>query len=102
MALRRTILLVAWVAVAVAIAVLCGCQPDKQGGQGESRSSKTTAQAQTTEKAQQTQGGDLGQAPSKLGLKVDKIMESPFYRYGQWGYLEVDPSDGRTVRSMSP
>jgi hypothetical protein len=88
--------------MAVLLVFVYGCQSDKQGGQGGSRSSKTTAQAQTTEKAQQTQGGDLGQAPSKLGPKVDKIMESPFYRYGQWGYLEVDPSDGRTVRSMSP
>ena len=29
-------------------------------------------------------------------------MGSSFYRYGQWGYLEVDPSDGSTVRSLGP
>ncbi len=102
MALRRTILLLASVAVAVALAFLGGCQSDKQGGQGGSRSSKTTAQSQTTEKTQQTQGGDLGEARSELGPKVEKIMGSSFYRYAEWGYLEVDPSDGSTVRSLGP
>jgi len=29
-------------------------------------------------------------------------MNSSFYRYGEWGYLEVDPSDGRTVRALAP
>jgi D-alanyl-D-alanine carboxypeptidase/D-alanyl-D-alanine-endopeptidase (penicillin-binding protein 4) len=103
MTLRRTILLLASMAVAVTMALLVGCQSDKQGGsQGQSSSSKTTAQAQTAEVTGQTQGGDLGQAQSELGPKVAKIMGSSFYRYGEWGYLEVDPSDGHTVRSLGP
>src|SRR5215217_1249857 len=99
MALRRTILLLASMAVAVTMALLVGCQSDKQGG---SSSSKTTAKAQTAEVTGQTQGGDLGQAQQGLGPKVEKIMGSSFYRYGEWGYLEVDPFDGRTVRSLGP
>src|SRR5215212_8420106 len=27
-------------------------------------------------------------------------MNSSFYMYGEWGYLEVDLSDGRTVREI--
>jgi serine-type D-Ala-D-Ala carboxypeptidase/endopeptidase (penicillin-binding protein 4) len=101
--LRRTILLLASMAVAVAMALLVGCQSDKQGGsQGGSSSSKTTAHAQTTEVTGQTQGGGSGRARSELGPKVEKIMNRPKYQYGQWGYLEVDPSDGRTVRSLGP
>ena len=38
----------------------------------------------------------------ELGPEVGKIMDSSFYRYGEWGYLEVDPSDGRTVRALGP
>jgi D-alanyl-D-alanine carboxypeptidase/D-alanyl-D-alanine-endopeptidase (penicillin-binding protein 4) len=86
-------------AVALTMSVLCGCQSDKQGG---SNSSKSTGQAQTAEQTQQTQGGDLGQAQSELGPKVEKIMGSSFYRYAEWGYLEVDPSNGSTVRSLGP
>jgi D-alanyl-D-alanine carboxypeptidase/D-alanyl-D-alanine-endopeptidase (penicillin-binding protein 4) len=92
--LRKTILLIASMAVAVAMALLLGCEADKQGGsQGESGSSKTTSQAQ---------GGGSDQARSELGPKVEKIMNRPKYQYGQWGYLEVDPSNGRTVRSLGP
>jgi hypothetical protein len=29
-------------------------------------------------------------------------MNHSLYRYGEWGYLEVDPSDGRTVRALGP
>jgi serine-type D-Ala-D-Ala carboxypeptidase/endopeptidase (penicillin-binding protein 4) len=29
-------------------------------------------------------------------------MNSSFYRYGEWGLLEVDPSNGHTVRSLGP
>jgi D-alanyl-D-alanine carboxypeptidase/D-alanyl-D-alanine-endopeptidase (penicillin-binding protein 4) len=100
MALRRTILLMAAMAVALTIAVLCGCQSDKQGGsnsskKGGSNSSKNTAQAQTVEQTQQTQGGELSP-------KVTKIMDSSIYRYGEWGLLEVDPSDGHTVHALGP
>jgi serine-type D-Ala-D-Ala carboxypeptidase/endopeptidase (penicillin-binding protein 4) len=103
MALRRTILLLASMAVAVAMALLVGCQSDKQGGSQEGSSpSKTTAHAQKAEQTEQTQGGAPGEARSELGPKVEKIMNSPLYRYGQWGYLEVDPSDGHTVRSLGP
>src|SRR5215217_7511562 len=102
MALSRTPLLLAAMAVALTMSVLCGCQSDKQGG---SNSPKSTAQAQTAEQTQQTQGGDLGEARSELGPKVEKIMGSSFYRYGQWGYLEVDPirsnlSDGGLLSSL--
>jgi hypothetical protein len=86
MALRRTPLLLTTIAMAVLLVFVYGCQSDRQGGQGGqggSRSSKTTAQSQTTEKSQQTQGGDLGEARSELGPKVEKIMGSSFYRYGQ-------------------
>jgi serine-type D-Ala-D-Ala carboxypeptidase/endopeptidase (penicillin-binding protein 4) len=99
MALRRTPLLLTTIAMAVLLVFVYGCKSDRQGG---SRSSKTTAQSQTTEKTQQTQGGDLGEARSELGPKVEKIMGSSFYRYAEWGYLEVDPSDGSTVRSLGP
>src|SRR4051812_22348975 len=100
MALRRTILLMAAMAVALTMPVLCGCQSDKQGGsnsdkQGGSNSSKSTAQAQTGEQTQQTQGGELSP-------KVTKIMDSSIYRYGEWGLLEVDPSDGHTVHALGP
>jgi serine-type D-Ala-D-Ala carboxypeptidase/endopeptidase (penicillin-binding protein 4) len=86
-------------AMAVLLAFVYGCQSDKQGG---SNSPKTTAQAQTAEKTGQTQGGDLGEAQGGLGPKVAKIMDSKPYRYGEWGYLEVNPSNGRTVRSLGP
>jgi D-alanyl-D-alanine carboxypeptidase/D-alanyl-D-alanine-endopeptidase (penicillin-binding protein 4) len=100
MALRRTILLLAAMAVALTMAVLCGCQSDKQGGsnsskKGGSNSSKSTAQAQTVEQTQQTQGGEL--SPDLM-----KIMDSSIYRYGEWGLLEVDPSDGHTVHALGP
>src|SRR5215217_8881814 len=29
-------------------------------------------------------------------------MNSSFYKYGEWGYLEVDLSDGTTVRALGP
>lgn len=29
-------------------------------------------------------------------------MNSSLYRYGEWAYLEVDPSDGCTVRALAP
>src|SRR5215213_9431588 len=92
MALRRTILLLAAMAVALTMAVLCGCQSDKQGG---SNSSKSTAQAQTVEQTQQTQGAELSP-------KITKIMDSSIYRYGEWGLLEVDPSDGQAVHALGP
>lgn len=87
------------IVVATAIAFLCGCQTDKEGG---SRSSEATTQAQKTEEPQQTRSGDLGEAQGGLGPRVEKIMDSQFYRYGERGYLEVDPSNGSTVRSLGP
>jgi D-alanyl-D-alanine carboxypeptidase/D-alanyl-D-alanine-endopeptidase (penicillin-binding protein 4) len=77
-----------------------GCQDEGQGG---SRTSETTAEGQAAEGTGQPQeGGDLGEAQAELGPKVAKIMNSKLYRYGEWGYLEVDPSDGSTVRSLGP
>jgi serine-type D-Ala-D-Ala carboxypeptidase/endopeptidase (penicillin-binding protein 4) len=103
MALSRTTLLLTTIAMAVLLVFVYGCKSDEQGGsQGGSSSAKTTPQAQTTEKTGQTQGGDLGEAPSALGPKVEKIMASKLYHYGEWGYLEVDPSNGSTVRSLGP
>jgi D-alanyl-D-alanine carboxypeptidase/D-alanyl-D-alanine-endopeptidase (penicillin-binding protein 4) len=99
MALSRLTLLLTTMAMAVLLVFVYGCQSDKQGG---SNSPKTTAQAQTAEQTVEAQGGDLDQARSELGPKVEKIMESSLYRYGQWGYLEVNPSNGRTVRSLGP
>jgi serine-type D-Ala-D-Ala carboxypeptidase/endopeptidase (penicillin-binding protein 4) len=96
-ATRRSLAIVLGLLV---LAFLYGCQ-DK--GQGASRSSDTTAQGQAAEGTGQTQeGGDLGKAQAELGPKVAEIMNSKLYRYGEWGYLEVDPSDGRTVRSLGP
>jgi len=87
-------------AVAMILAFLYSCQSDKQG---ESGSSKTTANVQPAEQTGQTQeGGGLGEAQAELGPKVAKIMNSSLYRYGEWGLLEVDPSNGHTVRSLGP
>lgn len=99
MTLRKTVLLMASVAVAMTLCLLYGCQTDEQG---ESRSSGTTAQERGAEETGQTPDGDSGQAQGDLDPKVRKIMDSSFYRYGEWGYLEVDPSDGSTVRSLGP
>jgi D-alanyl-D-alanine carboxypeptidase len=98
-ALRRKILLLAGLALTVTLAFLCGCQSNKQDG---SHPSRTTAEAQAAEQASQTQGGQVAEARSELGPKGAKIMGSSPYRYAEWGYLEVDPSDGSTVRSVGP
>jgi serine-type D-Ala-D-Ala carboxypeptidase/endopeptidase (penicillin-binding protein 4) len=97
--LRRSVPLLAAMAVAMILAFLYGCQADKQE---ESRSSKTDAQDKTAEQTGQTQGGALGEAQGELGPEITKIMNSSLYRYGEWGYLEVDPSNGHTVRSLGP
>ena len=85
--------------MAMILGFLYGCQANKQGGSG---SADTTAQGRAAEGRGQTQGGDLGEAQAELGPKVSKIMGSSLYRYGEWGYLEVDPSNGDTVRSLGP
>jgi D-alanyl-D-alanine carboxypeptidase/D-alanyl-D-alanine-endopeptidase (penicillin-binding protein 4) len=95
-ALRGKILLLTAMAFAVAMTVLCGCQADTQRG---SRSSETPTKGQKDEGKGGTQGGE---AQAELGPKVEKIMNHPFYRYGEWGYLEVDPANGHTVRSLGP
>lgn len=72
-------------------------------GQEKTRSSETTTQDQTSsEDTAQTQGGEPSEAQEKLGPEVAKIMGSSFYQYGEWGYLEVDPSNGSTVRALGP
>ena len=81
------------------LAFVYGCQSDKQEG---SHSSEAKANDKTAEKAGHTRSQDLGEAQAELGPKVAKIMNHPFYRYGEWGYLEVDPSDGHIVRSLGP
>jgi serine-type D-Ala-D-Ala carboxypeptidase/endopeptidase (penicillin-binding protein 4) len=97
--LRKTILLLASMGVALLLAFLYGCQSDKQAG---SRSSETTARVGVAEQTGQTQGGAHTEAQGGLGPKVEKIMDSQLYRYGEWGYLEVDPSNGSTVRALGP
>jgi D-alanyl-D-alanine carboxypeptidase/D-alanyl-D-alanine-endopeptidase (penicillin-binding protein 4) len=79
--------------------IIFGCQSEEPG---ESKSSETAGQAQASEETGQTGGADLGEAHGGLGPKVEKIMDSSAYRYGEWGYLEVDPSSGRTVRALGP
>jgi D-alanyl-D-alanine carboxypeptidase/D-alanyl-D-alanine-endopeptidase (penicillin-binding protein 4) len=95
----RSTLLLAAMAVVMILAFIYGCQADKQEG---SSSSKTAAQDKTAGQTGQTQGGELGEAQGELGPEITKIMNSSLYRYGEWGYLEVDPSDGHTVRSLGP
>src|ERR687890_2714064 len=97
--MRRSALLLAAMAVVMILAFIYGCQADKQEG---SSSSKTAAQDKTAGQTGQTQGGELGEAQGELGPEITKIMNSSLYRYGEWGYLEVDPSDGHTVRSLGP
>ena len=70
-------------------------------GQEETRSPETTTQGQTSEDTAQTQGDEPSEAQEKLGPEVAKIMGSSFYQYGEWGYLEVDPSNGSTVRALA-
>jgi D-alanyl-D-alanine carboxypeptidase len=89
--------------------MLYGCQADTQGQseqeeaqQGGPSSSETSTQSPAAEEAGQIRGGDLGEAQEELGPKVAKIMGSSAYRHGEWGYLEVDPSNGRTVRALGP
>ena len=94
--MRKTGLLLASMIVAMTI---YGCQSEEPG---ESRSSETAAQGRAAEETGQARSGDLGEAQGDLGPEVEKIMNSPFYRYGEWRYLKVDPSDGRTVGELGP
>ena len=59
------------------------------------------ALAQTTDPGNNGNDG-LDEAQGELGPKVKKIMNSSLYRYGEWGYLEVNPSDDSTVRALGP
>jgi D-alanyl-D-alanine carboxypeptidase/D-alanyl-D-alanine-endopeptidase (penicillin-binding protein 4) len=81
------------------LAFLYSCQSNDQA---KSRSSETTAQSRAAEEAGQTQGNTLDQAQGELSPEVMKIMDSSIYRYGEWGLLEVDPSDGHTVHALGP
>jgi D-alanyl-D-alanine carboxypeptidase/D-alanyl-D-alanine-endopeptidase (penicillin-binding protein 4) len=94
LASRRSLTIVLGLLV---LAFLYGCKAEEQG---QSRPPETTAHDRASGVAGQTRGGD--QAHGELGAEVGKIMNSSFYRYGEWGYLEVDPSDGRTVRALGP
>jgi D-alanyl-D-alanine carboxypeptidase/D-alanyl-D-alanine-endopeptidase (penicillin-binding protein 4) len=78
---------------------LYGCQA---GEQGESQSEETMAQDQTSEDTGQTRDSDSDEAQVELGSEVAQIMNSSRYQYGEWGYLEVDPSDGTTVHALGP
>ncbi len=80
------------------LAFLYGCQ-EEQGG---SPSSETTAADRASSEEGQTQGSNPGGTQGELGPKIEKIMDSSLYRYGEWGLLEVDPSDGSTVRALGP
>jgi serine-type D-Ala-D-Ala carboxypeptidase/endopeptidase (penicillin-binding protein 4) len=70
--------------------LLYGCQTGEQGA------------SQTSEGTGQTEGGDSNGAREELGSDVAETMNSSFYKYGEWGYLEVDPSDGTTVHVLGP
>src|SRR5215212_3115971 len=96
---RKSVLLLASMGVAMLLAFLYGCQSDKQAG---SRSSETTARVRAAEQTGQTQGGAHAEAQGELSPKIEKIMNSSLYRYGEWGLLEVDPSDGHTVQALGP
>ena len=85
--MRKTILLLASMSVAVLLAFLYGCQSDKQVG---SRSSDKPKAAPTPKHRE------------SLIRRLEKIMNSSLYRYGEWGLLEVDPSDGHTVQALGP
>ncbi|MFJ8039607.1 D-alanyl-D-alanine carboxypeptidase/D-alanyl-D-alanine-endopeptidase [Kitasatospora sp. NPDC096147] len=37
-----------------------------------------------------------------FGPEITAVMDKPAYRHGQWGLLEMDPADGRTVHAMTP
>lgn len=96
--MRRTVLLLASGALAV-IPFLYGCQPEERG---KPRSSETTARDRAAEQAGQARYDVTDEAQGELGPKVAEIMGRSSYRYGEWGYLEVDPSDGRTMRALGP
>jgi hypothetical protein len=63
MTLRKMMLLLASMGMAMLLAFLYGCQSDKQAG---SRSSETTARSQAAEQTVQTQGGAHTQAQGEL------------------------------------
>ena len=99
MTLRKMMLLLVSMGMAMLLTFLYGCQSDKQAG---SRSSETTARVGGAEQTGQTQGGAQTEAQAELGPKLEKIMNASLYRYGEWGLLEVDPSDGHTVQALGP
>ena len=77
-----------WLSIALGLLVLAflyGCQAGEQEESQEESGSAATDEAQ-----------------GELGSEVEEIMNSSLYRYGEWGYLEVDPSDGATVRALGP
>jgi serine-type D-Ala-D-Ala carboxypeptidase/endopeptidase (penicillin-binding protein 4) len=37
-----------------------------------------------------------------LSPAIQKIMNGPLYKYGEWGLLEVDPATGRTINFVAP
>ena len=85
--------------LAVILTFLYGCQSEEQR---KPRSSETTAQDRSAEEMAQTRGGNPEEAQAGLGPEVEKIMDRSLYRYGEWGYLEVDPTDGSTMRALGP
>jgi serine-type D-Ala-D-Ala carboxypeptidase/endopeptidase (penicillin-binding protein 4) len=97
--LSKPVLLLASMTAAMILAFHYGCQPEEQG---KPRASETTAQDRTAAQTGRTRSGDTDEAQGELGPEVGKIMNRSLYRYGEWGYLEVDPADGSTVRSLGP
>src|SRR5919107_5693514 len=81
------------------LAFLYGCYG---GEQEESSSADATSQDRNSADTGQTEGGDSNGARQELGSDIAETMNSSFYKYGEWGYLEVDPSDGTTVRALGP
>jgi D-alanyl-D-alanine carboxypeptidase len=81
------------------LAFLYGCYG---GEQEESSSADATSQDRNSADTGQTEGGDSNGAQQELGSDIAETMNSSFYKYGEWRYLEVDPPDGTTVRALGP
>lgn len=71
-------------------------------GSGSTTSEETTAFQATAGDQEQSRSAEAYEAQKELGLEAANTMNSSSYRYGQWGYLEVDPSDAHTVRALGP
>ena len=63
----------------IVLAVLLSCGAEESGDSGSAGATEGTASV------------EMGGAQGGLGPEVEKIMGSPFYRYGEWGSLAKIP-----------